>query len=155
MRGASTVSPSASSAAWDDAAAVSSASSPSAGHSACQPPSGRSSTAAPAPASTPDASPGASSAVRLSRTLSTGFCFCGIAEDAPRPGAVGSRSSPISGRDRRRTSLARRDRAAATSASAPAARTTGVLVVCHGASGTSSPSCPAQWCSSRCVGSSG
>ena len=68
-----------------------------AAHSLCQAPSGRSSLKLAAARCSCAASAGACRAALRISTESTGFCFCGMAEDTPRPATRGSASSATSG----------------------------------------------------------
>ncbi len=89
IRAVSTCRPSSSSAVWEAAVRVCRESAASADHSVCQLPSGRSSTVAAAARCSWAASPGEASAARRISTESTGFAFCGIVEEPPRPSAGG------------------------------------------------------------------
>ena len=64
-------------------------------HSACQPPSPRSCSCTIA-ASMTDTSPGTLVAAASTTAHATGLRLCGIVEEPPRPGAAGSKASPIS-----------------------------------------------------------
>ncbi|MCB5294075.1 hypothetical protein BJQ90_03538 [Arthrobacter sp. SO3] len=116
----------------------------SAGHSLCQAPSGRSSLKLAAARCSCAAWPGACRAALRTRTDSTGFCFCGIAEDPPRPAARGSASSATSGRLRNRTSEAILPAASVTAAKASPRDVTASRFVCHGAGTAARPSSAAS-----------
>ncbi len=75
---------------------------------------------------------------------STGLRFCGIADDAPRPSAAGSVTSPISVRDNVCTSTANFPSAPVTKLSTAPRSAIGVRTVCHGSTGSARPSSSAN-----------
>ena len=111
-----------------------------AGHSLCQAPSGRSSLKLAAARCSCAARAGACRAALRISTDSTGFCFCGMAEDTPRPAARGSASSATSGRLRNRTSAAILPAASVTAARASPSEVTASRLVCQGAGTVARPS---------------
>ena len=104
-----------------------------AGHSVCQAASGRSSLKLAAARCSWATNCGAWRAALRIRTDSTGFCFCGMAEDTPRPAARGSASSATSGRLRNRTSVAILPAAPSTAARALPRDVMASRLVCQGA----------------------
>ena len=116
----------------------------SAGHSLCQAPSGRSSLKLAAARCSWAAWPGACRAALRTSTDSTGFCFCGMAEDPPRPAARGSASSATSGRLRNSTSEAILPAASVTAARASPREVTASRFVCQGAGTAVRPSSAAS-----------
>ena len=69
----------------------------------------------------------------------TGLCFCGMAEDAPRPGACSSVTSPISVRLSTRTSAASLPSAPVVTIRLAATSARGVRTPCQGRTGSASP----------------
>ncbi len=90
------------------------------------------------------------------RVASTGLRFCGMAEDAPRPAAVGSATSPSSVLDMVCTSSANLPSAPVTRVSTEPSSATGVRRVCQGSTGSARPSASANGAisSTPCSGSS-
>ena len=120
-------------------------------HSACHAPEDRSSSATIDWLST-SAYTGSCRAAVATRTLSTGFRFCGIAEDCPRPTAAGSATSAISVRDRTSTSAANLPSAPPTKLSTAARSAIGVRTACQGSAGRARPNSSATSVASRSSG---
>ena len=107
-------------------------------HSACQPPEDRSSSTAMEPNST-RAIGGSCRAAVATSVENTGLCFCGMAEDTPRPGACSSVTSPISVRVSTRTSAASLPSAPVVTIRLAATSARGVRTPCQGRAGSASP----------------
>ena len=136
MRCGSASSPSSDSRSHATAEPVERSSSDSGRHSACHDPAARSCSCAIAPSSVA-ASPGACCAQASAQIAATGLRLCGIADEPP---AFASRTSATSVWESSTTSRATFATAPDVTASALASSPTRPRSVCHGSSGSGSPS---------------
>ena len=135
IRSESTRSPASRDASRETAPPPSRSVSANAGHSACHAPAARSCSWSIAACRTATCALIPRTAARIS-IGSTGLCFCGRADDPPRPAPVRSETSPTSVCARSTTSNATFPATPAATPSADATSTTRARAVCHGSVGS-------------------